>query len=64
MPIILLVSKEIYFNTNNIDSFIPSVVISFLQDFKDDIGQSNSNLNLICFAVQLYANKYNFLSNY
>ena len=30
MPMILLVSKKIYFNTNNLDSFIPSVAIFLL----------------------------------
>jgi len=30
MPMILLVHKEVYFNTNNLDSFIPSVAISLL----------------------------------
>ena len=33
--------KEAYFNTNNLDSFIPSVAIFVLQDFEDVIGQSN-----------------------
>jgi hypothetical protein len=33
MPIILLMYKKAYFNTNNIDYFIPSVVISLLHDF-------------------------------
>jgi hypothetical protein len=54
MLIILLVYKEIYFNTNNLDSFIPSVVISFLQDFKDDIYRTikfGSELNLFCSAT-------------
>jgi hypothetical protein len=61
---ILLVYKKTYFNTNNIDSFIPSVVISLWPDFEDDIGQSNLDLSLICPTTQLYTNKHNFLFNY
>jgi hypothetical protein len=34
-PIIFLVYKEAYFNTNNLDSAIPSVVVSLLQEFDD-----------------------------
>jgi len=37
MHVISLVYKETYFNTNNLDSFIPSVAISLLQDFENDI---------------------------
>jgi hypothetical protein len=33
MPIILFVYKEKYFITNNLDFFIPSIVMSMLQDF-------------------------------
>jgi hypothetical protein len=39
MFMILLVYKKTYFNTNNIEFFIPNVVIYLLQDSKDDIGQ-------------------------
>jgi hypothetical protein len=35
---ILLMYKKTYFNTNNFDSFIFSVVISLLQKFDDYIG--------------------------
>jgi len=38
MPMILLMYKKTYFNTNNLDSFIFSVVISLLQKFDDYIG--------------------------
>lgn len=38
MPKILLIYKEVYFNINNFNSFISSVVISLLQNFEDDIG--------------------------
>jgi len=34
-PIILLLYKEAYFNTNNLDHIVPSVAISLLQDFDD-----------------------------
>jgi hypothetical protein len=34
---ILLVYKKVYFNTNNLNSFIPSIAISLLKDFEDDI---------------------------
>jgi hypothetical protein len=43
--------KETYINTNNLYYYIPSVFISLLQDFKDDIGQSNSDMSLIYFIV-------------
>jgi hypothetical protein len=36
---VLLVYKKTYFNTNNIEFFIPNVVIYLLQDYEDDIGQ-------------------------
>jgi len=48
MPIILLVSKKIYFNTNILDFFIPSVAIFLLYDFEDDMEQSNSDLSSMC----------------
>ena len=32
---ILLVYKDTYFNTNNLDSFISSVAISFFTSFED-----------------------------
>ena len=32
---ILIVYKKAYFNSNNFDSIIPSVVISLLQEFDD-----------------------------
>jgi hypothetical protein len=32
---ILLVYKEAYFNTNNLDFVIPSVAVSLLQEFED-----------------------------
>ena len=35
-PMILLVYKEAYFNTNGIDHIVPSVTISLLQVFPDD----------------------------
>ena len=34
-PMILLVYKEAYFNTNNLDSTIPSVVVSLMQEYDD-----------------------------
>ena len=34
-PMILLVYKEAYFNTNDLDSAIPSVVVSLMQEFDD-----------------------------
>jgi len=34
-PMILLVYKEAYFNTNNLDSAIPSLIVSLLQEFDD-----------------------------
>ena len=34
-PMILLVYKEAYFNTNNLDSAIPSLTVSLLQEFDD-----------------------------
>jgi hypothetical protein len=48
MPMILLMYKNTYFNTNNLDSFIFSVAISLLQKFEDCIGQSNLDFSLIC----------------
>lgn len=35
MPMIFLVYKEIYFNINELDSCIPSVCVSFFQDYED-----------------------------
>jgi len=35
LPMILLVYKEAYFNSNNLDSCVPSVVKVLLQEFKD-----------------------------
>ena len=32
---ILLVYKEAYFNTNDLDNIVPSVLVSLLQDFDD-----------------------------
>jgi hypothetical protein len=34
-PMILLVYKEPYFNTNDLDYAIPSMVVSFFQEFDD-----------------------------
>ena len=34
-PIILLVYKEAYFNTNDLDSAIPSVAVSLMHEFDD-----------------------------
>jgi hypothetical protein len=34
-PMILLVYKETYFNTNDLDSTIPSVAVSLMQEFDD-----------------------------
>jgi len=34
-PMILLVCKEAYFNSNDLDSAIPSVAVSLLQEFAD-----------------------------
>ena len=34
-PIILLVYKKLYFNTNKLDPSIPSVCVSLLQEFDD-----------------------------
>ena len=34
-PMILLVYKEAYFNTNDLDNIVPSVAVSLLQDFDD-----------------------------
>jgi len=64
MPMILLLYKKIYFNTNNLDSFISNVVISLLQDFEDDIKQSNSELSLIYPIAQLYVNNHILLFDY
>jgi hypothetical protein len=35
MPIIFLLYKKTYFNTNKLDSCIPSVCVSLLQEFED-----------------------------
>jgi hypothetical protein len=35
LPMILLVYKEAFFNSNNLDSCVPSVVKAFLQEFED-----------------------------
>jgi len=35
MPMILLVYKEAYFNTNERDPYISSVCVSLLRDYKD-----------------------------
>jgi hypothetical protein len=35
LPMILLVYKEAYFNSDNLDSCVPSVVKVLLQEFKD-----------------------------
>ena len=35
LPMILLVYKEAYFNSNNLDSCVPSVVKVLLQEFED-----------------------------
>jgi hypothetical protein len=35
LPVILLVYKEAYFNSNNLDSCVPSVVKVLLQEFED-----------------------------
>ena len=53
IPMILLMYKKTYFNTNNIDYFIPSVVISLLHVFEDDIGQLNLDLSIIYPIIQL-----------
>ena len=34
-PMILLVYKEAYFNTNDLDYVIPSVAVSLLHEFDD-----------------------------
>jgi hypothetical protein len=34
MPIILIMYKKTYFNTNDLDHYIPSVYVFLLQDFK------------------------------
>ena len=34
-PMILLVYKEAYFNANDLDSVIPSVAVSLMQEFDD-----------------------------
>jgi hypothetical protein len=45
---ILLVYKEAYFNSNNLDSCVPSVVKVLLQKFKDVFLEENpSGLPLI-----------------
>ena len=35
LPMILLVYKKTYFNSNNLDSYVPSVVKVLLQEFED-----------------------------
>ncbi|KAL3582921.1 hypothetical protein D5086_017253 [Populus alba] len=40
-PMILLVYKEVYFNTNDLDYIVPSVAISLLQEF-DDVFPDNT----------------------
>jgi hypothetical protein len=35
MPMILLMYKKTYFNTNNLDHYISSVCVSVFHDFKD-----------------------------
>jgi hypothetical protein len=35
LPMILLVYKEAYFNSDNLDSYVPSVVKVLLQEFED-----------------------------
>ena len=39
-PMILIVYKEAYFNTNDLDHIVPSVAISLLQEF-DDVFPTN-----------------------
>ena len=34
-PMILLVHKKTYFNTNDLDSAIPSVAVSLMKEFDD-----------------------------
>jgi hypothetical protein len=35
LPMILLVCKEVYFNSDNLDSCVPSIVKVLLQEFED-----------------------------
>jgi len=35
MPMILLLYEEAYFNTNKLDSYVPNICISLLQEFGD-----------------------------
>jgi hypothetical protein len=42
-PIIFLVYKEAYFNTNNLDFAIPSVVVSLLQEFDNVFSKDISS---------------------
>ena len=44
-PMILLVYKEAYFNTNDLDSTIPSVAVSLMQEF-DDVFPEDIKLTL------------------
>ena len=44
-PMILLVYKEAYFNTNDLDHIVPSVAISLLQEF-DDVFPNNISSGL------------------
>ena len=38
-PMILLVHKKTYFNTNDLDSAIPSVVVSLMKEFDDVLSK-------------------------
>ena len=42
-PMILLVYKEAYFNTNDLDSAIPSVAVSLMQEFDDVFAEDIPN---------------------
>ena len=44
-PMILLVYKEAYFNSNDLDSTIPSVAVSLMQEF-DDVFPEDIKLTL------------------
>jgi hypothetical protein len=44
-PMILLVYKESYFNTNDLDHIVPSIAISLLQEF-DDVLPDNTPCGL------------------
>jgi hypothetical protein len=61
MSMILFVYIEAYFNNNNLDSFIPSIAISLLHNFDDDIRKSNSDLSLFFPIVQHTPTCINFL---